>query len=71
MALLSKCVRCNTLVSHRANETPECDRCSGREDRRRAKLLRWNGLTLEERVNELLTRVEALENRSNSDGLVG
>jgi hypothetical protein len=71
MALLDKCMYCPKEVCHRASELPICDDCSGVNERKRAEILRWNGLSLEEKVEELRNRMEQLENRSDPYGLIG
>jgi DNA-directed RNA polymerase subunit RPC12/RpoP len=68
MAIVSPCIRCGTEVSHRANQSPFCDDCSGRSEGLRLEKERWAALTDAQKIEELLERVRKLE---ASDGRRG
>lgn len=71
MALISSCTKCGVSVSHRASEIPYCDECSGRNAAKRAEEARWKALSIEEKLDELKARLDALSTQSRWDGVIG
>ena len=72
MALLSSCHKCGELFDHSASEFRMlCRNCDGTKEREAAALVRWNALSNEEKIAELLRRVEDLENKAAWDGRIG
>lgn len=71
MALLSNCMRCGIQVCHSASDVPLCDECSGRNAAKRAEAERWKSLTVEQKLDELKARMDAVSEQSRWDGLIG
>ena len=60
MAVLSSCYKCGVAVSHRASEMPACDECSGKNQRKRDEAARWKALSVDEKLDELKARMDAI-----------
>ena len=60
MAIMSKCVMCDEMVSHSASGIPLCDEHSGRNAAIKAEHERWSKLTVSEKLDELKTQVDGL-----------
>lgn len=71
MAILSECLGCGKEVFCRVNELPYCDKCSGNEAARQKEQQRWNALTVEEKLDELKTRVDGLTQQNQWDQRFG
>lgn len=72
MAVMSNCPICGDPVASRAAEYGRrCRKCDGTEERERKEAERWAALTSDQKADELLQRVVALEQRSRRDGRIG
>ncbi len=58
MAILSKCMYCDKMVSHRVSSLPICEDHDGSKDRAERDRVRWNALTIEQKLDELKARLD-------------
>ena len=68
--IILNCVECGQEFGTSAcNARIFCDNCSGVTEAKNKEIQRWKNLILEERIEELKTRIEALEQKQTWDGL--
>jgi hypothetical protein len=65
--LIEYCEKCNQLTWH--NYSYSCENCIGREkeERRALDTIRWNNLTIEEKLNELRDKIDGLLDTDSRD----
>ena len=72
MAINTKCPLCgDCFVTSASNYGSLCRKCNGTEAREKEEAERWSKLTADEKADELLKRVKALETHNNWDGKIG
>lgn len=76
--LLKHCMHCSNLISVSAGSSHICDDCNGTNERKRLtraqEAERWAKLSDSQKIEELLQRIEYLEERSRQkpwDGRIG
>jgi hypothetical protein len=62
MALLINCYNCGREFCA-SNGDFACDNCNGVNEAKRKERERWNALTQDQKIEELLARVQSLEKR--------
>lgn len=64
MAILINCWKCKTeFMTSACHGSSLCDDCNGNNEARRQERARWDALTNEQKIEELLGRVQSLEAR--------
>lgn len=72
MAIDVACVSCGRLFTTSASSHKMfCNHCDGTEDREKAEARRWAALSADQKADELLARVNGLEQASRWDGRIG
>ena len=71
MALLIRCIHCNVEFLGSSYGSSLCDNCNGTNEDRIKEKERWNNLSDSAKIEELLERVKALENRPYYPHLIG
>ena len=61
MALLMNCWSCNKEFMSTAMGSSFCDDCNGNTEARKKEKERWDGLSNDQKIEELKMRVESLE----------
>jgi len=72
MALLSNCCKCGAAFAHSASDCGMlCHNCDGTNEAKRQEKARWDALSNEAKIEELLVRIQGLEQQQSWDGRIG
>ena len=72
MAIDVSCVNCGRRFTTSASSSKMfCNQCDGTDAREKAETRRWAALSADQKADELLVRMKALERASRWDGRIG
>jgi len=72
MAILINCYSCGKEFGTSACDgSMFCDDCNGVNEEKCKEKERWNNLSQHDKIEELLRRIEYLENQNYNNGLIG